>query len=154
MIYYGINLVQRTICRCLLSVSRGLDNTSSAFVSDIYIRAYVTFLAKTSLYFVLLQKQKYPNSQGDANTGVGNCEYIYISILCIRGRLQRTSAKISDFQTTRCVRIPKTTTSSDVRVQIFPTIMFTHYFFQLLFLHIFSGNIKLTFNAQFQFFEV
>ena len=35
MIYYVINLVQWTICRCLLSVSRGLDNTSSAFVSDL-----------------------------------------------------------------------------------------------------------------------
>ena len=55
MIYDGINLVQWTICRCLLSVnywdnwpiklinvnimsqltSRGLDNTSSAFVSDL-----------------------------------------------------------------------------------------------------------------------
>ena len=37
MIDYGINLVQRIICRCLFSVSRGLDNTSSAFVSDTYI---------------------------------------------------------------------------------------------------------------------
>ena len=62
--------------------------------------------------------------------------YCFNIWLPVRGRLQRTSAKISDFQTTPlplsgCVRISKTTPSPDVRVQIFH---FSHIF---QFLHIF-----------------
>ena len=69
------------------------------------------------------------------------CAHVSLRKQTIDLSLQRTSAKISDFQTTpqsECVRISKTTPSSDVRVRIFQVLFLHIIFFQLLFLHIFG----------------